>query len=443
VKGDPIATAFLLVEVTRRGEPVWAVKWRSADGSRPKRRLGERAWVESDGAGGWRSRPGRPRNGELTEFHARRRLPEFIREAEAALALRNAPPPPRPSTFRELAHAWLVYLEHVKDVKPTTLRDYRSVLAEPGVAYRRGAGRTLGRIMKALGDLPANEVTTEHIEALLASMDAERVAKRTVNRYRQVLHAIFAFGLRRDQRRRWRLTGNPVADVDRRREDPPGHLEVFTVEQIEALARTAETGAWRMPHDYATPNSGHLRRQEDAQLADLLRIAAYSGLRRGELVTLRWDDVRWSDRVLIVRRALSGGIETTTKSRRVRYVPLGDQALAALDRLSRRDTFTGPDDYVFCNVAGDRIDDSALRRRYVACRDTAGLPPLRFHDLRHTAGSLLVRVLDPVTVKDIMGHADLATTERYLHAVRATRLADQVTTAFALPTGTGKSRAVV
>lgn len=70
------------------------------------------------------------------------------------------------------------------------------------------------------------------------------------------------------------------------------------------------------------------------------------------------------------------------------------------------------------------------RRRYVACRPAAGLLPLRFHDLRHIAGSLLARVLDPVTVKDIMGHADLATTERYLHAVRATRLADQVTRAF-------------
>ena len=53
-------------------------------------------------------------------------------------------------------------------------------------------------------------------------------------------------------------------------------------------------------------------------------------------------------------------------------MPLGDQALAALNRLSRRANFNGPDDYVFCNVAGDRLDDSALRRRYVASRDAAG-----------------------------------------------------------------------
>lgn len=74
---------------------------------------------------------------------------------------------------------------------------------------------------------------------------------------------------------------------------------------------------------------------------------------------------------------------------------------------------------------------SALRRRFVAARDAAGLPALRFHDLRHTAGTLLTRVLDPVAVKDVLGHADLKTTERYLHAIRASRLADAARRAFA------------
>ncbi len=318
----------------------------------------------------------------------------------------------------------------MQGAKPSTLRDYGSMLAEPGTPYRRGRGKTVGRIMSALGNRAAAEVTTAHVEALLLAHAREGVGARSVNKHRQVLSAIFNFGLRPEQVTRWGLTGNPAAAAAKRREDAPRRLEVFTVEQIEALARTAAAGAWRGPHEYSTPDGELLRAEEDAQLAELLRVAAYTGLRMGELVALRWHDVRWSERVLVVERALSGDVEGTTKGRRIRYVPLGDQALGALDRLSRRANFTSADDYVFAGVAGDRLDPSALRRRYVAARDAAGLPPLRFHDLRHTAGTLLTRVLDPVTVRDVLGHADLKTTERYLHAVRASRLADAATRAF-------------
>jgi integrase len=61
-----------------------------------------------------------------------------------------------------------------------------------------------------------------------------------------------------------------------------------------------------------------------------------------------------------------------------------DQAAAALDRLSGRNVFTSPDDYVFANRLGRRLDASALRRRFERARGAAGLEPLRFHDLRHT-----------------------------------------------------------
>ena len=438
MRADPGASAFLLVEVTRSGQTVWSVKWRSAHGERVKRRLGHRAWVRRRPDGRWVARSGRPRDAALTEFQARRLVPRFVADAESQLAAERAqaaPSSPRAKpTFRELAHAWLEHLETVDDAKPSTLSDYRALLREPDVPYQRGGGRTLGRIMRRLGDLPAADITREHIDALLTELDKQPISRRTINKHRAILHAVFSFSRSPDQRARWGVEQNPVTDTRKRREEDPGHLEVFTVEQIEALARAAENGIWRSERTYVAVNTEHLRRQEDRELADLLRIAAYTGLRKGELVALRWEDVSWAERVLIVRRTLSGTEERSTKSRRIRYVPLADQALAALDRLSQRPNFTGPRDYVFATVAGERPDPSALRRRYVACREAAELPPLRFHDLRHTAGSLLVRVLDPVTVKDIMGHADLATTERYLHAIRATRLADQATKAFELVT---------
>jgi integrase len=435
---DPLSTAFLLVEVTRGGEPVWAAKWRRADGSRVKRRLGAPAWLEHDGGAGWRPRAGRARGDHLTERQARRLMATVIRAAEEqavrdqaraahdrAEAVRAGAP-----TFRALSHAWLDHLAAVEDIKPSTLRNYRAMLAEPGTPHRRGPGRALGRITGALGDRPAAEITTTEVAALLDRVGRDGVTRRTVNRHREVVVAIFNFGLRPDQRERWQITDNPAAATAKRREDGPGRLEVFTVEQVEALARSAQQGAWRSARPYETTADEALREAEDNQLAELLRVAAYTGLRRGELVVLRWRDVRWSERVLIVERALSDTVERTTKGRRVRYVPLADQSLAALDRLSQRPNFIAPDDYIFCSVTGDRLDPSALRRRYIAARDAAGLPALRFHDLRHTAGTLLTRVLDPVTVKDLLGHADLKTTERYLHAIRASELADAATRAF-------------
>jgi len=120
----------------------------------------------------------------------------------------------------------------------------------------------------------------------------------------------------------------------------------------------------------------------------------------------------------------------------------GNQArVDALDRLSRRADYTGPDEYAFCNRFGRRLDPSALRRRYDRARDAAGLPPLRFHDLRHTYGSLLVAGgIDLISVKSAMGHSQISTTERYLHARPATELADRFTTALG---GVGADRADV
>jgi integrase len=109
---------------------------------------------------------------------------------------------------------------------------------------------------------------------------------------------------------------------------------------------------------------------------------------------------------------------------------MADQAAAALDRLSQRQDFVSPD-YVFCNALGRPLDGSALRRRYKRARDAAGLRPLRWHDLRHTFGSLLVAGgVDLVSIKDTMGHSQLTTTSRYLHARPTTERAAAFTAAF-------------
>ena len=420
----------------------WYAKW-SRNGRPVIRALG-RAWVESDGNGGWRRRRGRAPEGTLTEAEAAARMLAFVREHDAHQTLleRDADERRRRGiTFRELAAEYLSWLEHVSGAKPSTLRDHRLLLAEPGQAYRRGHGKSRGLVMVALGDRPAREVTTREVEDLLRSVSSTGVAPRTVNKVRQLICAIFSYGMRPST---YPLPANPAAYADRRREPERAPLAFYSSEQIEELARSLAAGAHRdRTRPALSPGETQARAREDVQDAELVRVAAYAGLRRGELVALRWREVDFPGRKIVVRRALSGDTELrSTKSRRAREVPLPDQAAAALDRLSRRDEFIGPDDYVFANRLGRRLDPSALRRRFERSRDAAGLEPLRFHDLRHTYGSLLVAGgIDLASVKAAMGHSRITTTERYLHARLATEQADRFTRALAGPAAQKLARA--
>jgi hypothetical protein len=122
------------------------------------------------------------------------------------------------ATFRELAAEWLEHLQHERGAKPSTLSDYRYMLAEPGAPHRRGKGKSPGVLMAAFGDRPAAKITTREVSAFLRGLDRQGVSPRLVNKNRQVLSAIFGFACRADTHR---LPFNPVAGTTKRREPPP------------------------------------------------------------------------------------------------------------------------------------------------------------------------------------------------------------------------------
>lgn len=380
-----------------------------------KRRLGL-AWQEPDGAGGWRRRRGRCPTGWLDVRAANVAAVEAMREHRGALLHeeeRRLEIENHMITVRELAGEWLEWLEQVRGAKPSTISDYRFLLREPGEAYARGGGSSRGRIMAWLGDTAAADVTTSDVTRFLRSLDSEGLKPRNVNKHRQVLAAMFTYGCRSDTHG---LQQNPVAGTDKRREDPPTRLDYYEVEEVEALARACEQGFHRSMRPAQDPEEQSARRLEDQRDANAFRLLFYTGLRLGEVLTLRWADVDLTDRLLLVRRGLSAGVETTPKGRRHRYVPLPTPATATLARLANRDEFTSRDDYVLCNRWGRRLDPSALRRRYKRGCQAAGLRPVKLHGLRHAAGSLIARTNDAVFVRDFLGHSKLATTDRYLSA---------------------------
>lgn len=397
-----------------------------------KRRIGP-AWLEADGTGGWKARKGRVPEGsfDLRAAHvaAAQLVAAYVADEgsrESAARERRA----RGATFREVADGYMRWLADVKGAKPSTIADYRYLLVEPGLPHKRGTGVSAGHIMRALGDLPAARVTVKNVERMLATVSASGVSARSVNKHRALVAAIYNYGIKESA---FGLPSNPATAADKRREPHRGALIYYTPEEVEALARAFEDGRHRSATTELTVDEleAEILRQEDRRDAEMVRVSAYAGLRQGELLALRWRDVDFQGHALTIGRAMSAGIESTTKSGRVRRVPLPDQAAAALDRVSRRDDFTGPNELVFCNRFGRPLNGSALRRRYRRAQAAAELEPLRWHDLRHTYGSLLAAAgVDLVTIQAVMGHSALATTGRYLHARPATDQAAVFTRAF-------------
>lgn len=434
---EPAQQGSLRLRLRRgAGEKVyWDAEWRyrtsaDQDWRFKKCRLGL-AWQEPDGTGGWRKRRGRCAEGWLDErsanlaavaamaAHARDLAlteEERRKQAEAAFSV------------RQLAHSWVSWLAEVRGAKPSTIADYSFLLREPGQPHRRGKGTSPGRIMAAFGDRRAADVTPRDVSSFLRSLDAAGLSARNVNKHRQVLAAIFSYGCRADT---FNLPGNPVTSTDKRREQPPESLDYYEVEEVEALARCCESGGHRIARTICDDAEMAVRTAEDRQDAEAFRLLFYTGLRLGEMLTLRWEDVNLGDRMLLVRRGLSAGEESLPKGRRHRFVPLSTPAGAALARLAMRPDFVGTDDYVLVNRLGRRLDGSALRRRYKRACAAAGLRPIRLHGLRHAAGSLIARTADPVFVRDFLGHSKITTTDRYLSAKRRPEELERLDRAFA------------
>jgi len=283
--------------------------------------------------------------------------------------------------------------------------------------------------MRALGDKRIGEVTTRDVASFLRGLDRAPMSSRQVNSYRQVLSAMLAYACREDT---YALARNPVSATNKRREMPAAVLDFYEPEEIEALARTAAAGEHRQASVVKLSDDElKWREWEDRQDAELYRVAAYTGLRMGELLVLRWEDIDLDARRTIVHRAVSANVEGPTKSWQARVVALADPATMALARVASRGDYTARDDYVFCSRLGRRLDGSALRRRFGRATEAAGLRRLTFHSLRHVAGSLVAREASAHFVQAFLGHSRLSTTERYLHAKSRVQDVETLNRAFA------------
>jgi len=454
MSGDALSrvTGHLRVEERARSGRVWVATYVARDGVKRRTSLGP-AWVRDSGrttdrgAVVWRAAGGTCPAGHLT--------PKAAQEAlDVLLAAERSKPGRRPlqrgMSFGDAADAFLRHAASVGGargaVAPTTMRGYRSVIAVLAAEFPPEV---------ALAKVTSSAVERYQERLLVEVPDGrnEPLARSTVRQRMLVLRAI----LERAVVLGW-LGTNPAAGV-RLIPQPTAEPDFNVIEpsHVEAVARAIEElGEDELP--YYRRAAGAEGRVDEARLeamrerrelwADVVRIAAYTGLRLGELRALRWRDVDFAGATLHVRRnapvsAPAGSQVKVPKSCYARSVPLIDLAAAVLDRVSRHlDEHGLPTDaeaLVFPTREGGMLDAARVRKAFYRGLDRAGLGhlrakenPMTFHDLRHVFGTIAVRAFPVTDVQAFMGHQSITTTMRYVHHVPRHDAAAKLSAAFAV-----------
>lgn len=363
--------------VERKRGPVWYLRYRPPSGRQTKKLLGN-AWAAKTKTGRVVPKSGRCPDGHYTPKGAEAALAALLTDLRrGAISGRSG------ATFADAAAEFLRYVENVRQIDSDTVADYRGVID--------------GYLLGEFGDIAIEEVTPDAIdgykEKLLSGEKPEgrrRLSNRTIVRHLTVLHGIF-----KRAKRVWGLAENPAsADVvERPKVVYTGEFDTLDSDEVELLASAAAN-----PQDAA-----------------IYRVAAYTGLRQGELLALRWDCVDFVAGLIHVRRNFTGGREKVPKGKRVRSVPMMPAVIDTLAALKGREHFTDDSALVFCSEAGGHLDHFELRTRFYTALERAGLRRIRFHDLRHAFGTAAIQKLDPYAVQSYMGHQHYSTTQRYLH----------------------------
>ena len=286
---------------------------------------------------------------------------------------------PTQTLFQDFAERWLTqYAEGA--VKLSTLRTYRWLISK--------------HLNPAFGLSRLTDLAAEHVQRFMAEKLKSGLSPKTVRHLLVVLKHMLKHA------KRWGyVRQNPTEDVEAPRVESR-EMDCLTPEELRRLLQAAD-------EPYRT----------------LFMCAALTGMRRGELMGLRWGDVDWHQGRIYVRQTLfkqtrreagQGAVPwlfLTPKSRTSKRAIVMSPALKDALELHRLTCPASPHDLVFCQSTGAPMDaELMVRREFLPALVRAGLRHIRFHDLRHTYASLLIAQGAHVRfIQDQLGHAAVTT----------------------------------
>lgn len=163
---------------------------------------------------------------------------------------------------------------------------------------------------------------------------------------------------------------------------------------------------------------------ENEIIRGLVVFAFYTGMRLNEIVNLTWRNVNLSTRIITV-----GDAEFTTKGRNQRYIPICEEVFEVLARCKTKDVKGTPsfilplskveklNGYVFCKANGEAFTGDYVSKIFKkACKAVGTDKSIHFHSLRHSfASNLVQKGVNLYTIKELLGHSSISTTEVYAH----------------------------
>ncbi|MHB8393425.1 MAG: tyrosine-type recombinase/integrase [Candidatus Dormibacteria bacterium] len=317
-----------------------------------------------------------------TRESVHRKLTSALRAAQDGV-----PVPPQQATLASFWRTWLPSVQTT--IRPATWRRYEQL------------GRV--HILPVLGRVRLVTLTPQHVGLLHERMLAEGVSPTTVHHAHMLLHRALEDALR------WGALSRNVLGLVHPPRMVETELRTLNPTQVRALCAAAVGDRFEA----------------------LFVVAVTTGLRQGELLALRWRDVNLETATFQVTGTLTrdgqGLVVTAPKTARSRrQVVLSPPSVAALLRhrsqqaaeRERMGAIWVNHDLVFPNVIGGPMQrDHLVRRHFVPLLRRTGLSDLRFHDLRHTAATLLLGGgVHPKIAAEMLGHPTVAITlNRYSH----------------------------
>jgi integrase len=369
----------------------WYGRWRASDGRRLNRRLGPaRTASAADG----------------------------LTRAEAERAFRKA-------REREEVNPRLVPMRRITiDDAAESLRRKLAVQGSRKSYLENCESMQRVHISPALHGTPIQKIDRDAVERLAEGMLTSGSAPKTVRNALTFLYSIFEHAIDKG----W-CTENPVRRATRpkrrRAGDAEPDLQFLSVDELEAVIQAIpDETVMRTPAPRRRGKPGPAPPPPPDVLGPVLRVliraAAMTGLRQSELLGLRWRDVDWSAQRVRVRNAYTRGEHSARGKSDLstrRSVPLADRLAAELDRWSKRSLYVRDKDLVFAHPqTGNPLDRSKVTRRFQAACAAAGVPVITFHELRHTFATRMAATGAPLRkLQDWLGHADIKTTQIYMH----------------------------